>query len=201
VSYPIAYALIGGLSADSVVKHPEALQRFPEVKLVDFDSATKEALEKTHPSSIERVWEDGKDFGSLSIDNPNGKASSQTSEVWRTLKHEGCFVDYRKVQANATLERVIGALKQVVNESRNFTVVDQSGESFIVHAKDQWAGEKWIEWQISRVGNKTLLFQTVFFCPRGLPGFLYWYLLYPFHWLRFRGLIRNITKQSENNEA
>ena len=29
VPYPIAYALIGGLSADSVVKHPEALEVFP----------------------------------------------------------------------------------------------------------------------------------------------------------------------------
>ncbi len=105
------------------------------------------------------------------------------------------------MQANATPERVIGALKQVVNESMKFAGVDHSGESFIVHVRDQWAGEKWIEWQISRAENKMLLFQTVFFCPRGLPGFLYWYLLYPFHWLRFRGLLRDITKQSESNEA
>ncbi|HEX5836405.1 MAG TPA: DUF2867 domain-containing protein [Anaerolineales bacterium] len=194
VPYPIAYALIGGLSADSVVKHPDALQRFPEVKLVDFDSATKDALEKTHPASIERVWEDGKDFGSLSV-------SSQTSEVWRALKHEGCFVEYRKVQVNAAPERVSGVLKQFVYESGKLTGVDNSEETLIVHVQDQWAGEKWIEWQISRAGNQTLLFQTVFFCPRGLPGFLYWYLLYPFHWLRFRGLIRKIAKQSEKNEA
>jgi uncharacterized protein YbjT (DUF2867 family) len=201
VPYPIAYALIGGLSADSVVKHPDALRRFPEVKLVDFDSATKDALEKTHPSSIERVWDDGKDFGSLSISNANGTASSQTFEGWKTLKHEGCFVDYRKVRTDATPERVIGALKQLLDESRNFSGVDHSGKPFIVHVKDQWAGEKWIDWQISRAGNKTVLFQTVFFCPRGLPGFLYWYLLYPFHWIRFRGLIRNIAKQSENIET
>ena len=147
------------------------------------------------------MWDVGNDFGRLPLNNANGKARSQTSEAWRSLKHEGCFVEYRKVQANATPERLVAALKQVVSGSRDFTVVDHSGESFIVHVKDQWAGEKWIEWQISRVGNKTLLFQTVFFCPRGLPGFLYWYLLYPFHWLRFGGLIRNITKQSENNEA
>src|SRR5512141_3016845 len=48
VPYPIAYALIGGLSADSVVKHPQALEIFPEVKLIDLDSATKDALAKTH---------------------------------------------------------------------------------------------------------------------------------------------------------
>src|SRR5215211_48856 len=60
VPYPIAYALIGGLSADSVVKHPKALNVFPEVKLIDFDTATKDALEKTQPSHIERVWDDGR---------------------------------------------------------------------------------------------------------------------------------------------
>src|SRR5204863_672767 len=48
VPYPIAHALIGGLSADSIVKHPEALKIFPEVKLIDFDSATQDALAKTH---------------------------------------------------------------------------------------------------------------------------------------------------------
>src|SRR5689334_20538286 len=59
VPYPIAYALIGGLSADSVVKHPQALETFPEVQLIDFDTATKYALEKTHPAHIERIWDDG----------------------------------------------------------------------------------------------------------------------------------------------
>src|SRR5215208_2321267 len=60
VPYPIAYALIGGLSADSVVKHPEVLKVFPEVKLIDFDSAARDALAKTHPTHIERVWDDGR---------------------------------------------------------------------------------------------------------------------------------------------
>ncbi len=44
VPYPIAYALIGGLSADSIVKHPDALKVFPEVELIDFDTATQKAL-------------------------------------------------------------------------------------------------------------------------------------------------------------
>jgi uncharacterized protein YbjT (DUF2867 family) len=57
VPRPIAYALIGGLANDSVVQHAEALEVFPKVNLIDFNSATKDALEKTHPSHIERVWD------------------------------------------------------------------------------------------------------------------------------------------------
>src|SRR5215213_1334931 len=88
VPYPIAYALIGGLSADSVVKHPEALNVFPEVQLIDFDTATKDALAKTHPSSIERVWD-------------NDMAGA------KFVKHEGCFIDHREIQIDAEAETII----------------------------------------------------------------------------------------------
>ncbi len=94
VPYPIAYALIGGLSADSVVKHPEALTVFPEVTLIDFDSATRDALEKTHPSHIERVWDDGR-------------------QGPKSIKHEGCFIDHREHPLPVEPEKVISAVLAV----------------------------------------------------------------------------------------
>ena len=138
VPYPIAYALIGGLSADSVVKHPDALKVFPEVELIDFDTATHKALGFTHPDHIERVWVDG------------------TSHT-KSLKHEGCFILHK----DSHLPAGEGA---GVRESRHTLF-----------------GELWLEQDETS--------QTLFFSPRGMPGFLYWYLLYPFHWLRFRGLM------------
>ena len=41
VPYPIAYALVGGLSSDSLVLHDTARKTFPEVLLVDFESDEK----------------------------------------------------------------------------------------------------------------------------------------------------------------
>jgi hypothetical protein len=35
----------------------------------------------------------------------------------------------------------------------------------------------------------TLLVQTAFFAPKGLPGLLYWYSLYPVHGAIFSGMI------------
>jgi uncharacterized protein YbjT (DUF2867 family) len=134
VPYPIAYALIGGLSSDSLVKHAEALQAFPEVQLIDFDSAAKDAFAKTHPDHIERVWDDG-------------RAGA------KSLKHEGCFILH---QASSS-------------EGSNHEKKNEHLSNFF--------GEMWLE----RDQNS----RTIFFSPRGLPGFLYWYLLYPFHWLRF----------------
>ncbi len=150
VPYPIAHALIEGLSADSIVNHPEVLTVFPEVKLIDYDAATKDALEKTHPSHIERVWVDG---------TPGIKS----------LKHEGCFILH--MTSPLPLGKRLG-----VRENRH-TIF----------------GDLWLEH--GQVDN--LAYTTLFFSPHGLPGFLYWFILFPFHWMRFRGLMRRMVKPSE----
>jgi uncharacterized protein YbjT (DUF2867 family) len=179
VPYPIAYALIAGLANDSIVQHDDALKVFPEVNLIDFDLATKDALEKTHPSHIERVWDDGKP---------------------KSIKHEGCFIDHREVLVQAELEKVFHAIKRWINKSNWLTEVNQAEQQILVCVINQVAGKKWIEWRVtpSHAESVTHLSQTIFFSPSGLPGFLYWYLFYPFHRMDFRGLIQEIAKQSKD---
>ncbi|MEW5939653.1 MAG: DUF2867 domain-containing protein [Chloroflexota bacterium] len=91
VPRPIAYALVGGLGDDSVVLHPDAPRVFPEVKLLDFDSAAREALTHLHPSRIERVWEDG-------------------ARPAKSLKHEGFFIEHREIQTDASPEQIFRVL-------------------------------------------------------------------------------------------
>jgi len=55
-----------------------------------------------------------------------------------------------------------------------------------------------MEWRIEVVDGATNLSQTGFFAPRGLPGFIYWYLFGPIHKFVFRGLIRAIAQKSES---
>ena len=189
VPYPIAYALIGGLSADSVVKHPQALEIFPEVKLIDFQTAAKDALEKTHPAHIEHVWEDGK-------------------QEAKAIKHEGCFIEHRQVAVNAEPERVlevisyfgVGELAPLhISKCRHgATATLMESKEILFHTKEKFFGDQWLEWRVERQGqNVTCLSQTLFFCPRGLLGFLYWYLLCPSHLLRFRRRLNKIARQSE----
>ncbi len=181
VPRPIAYALIGGLANDSVVQHAEALRVFPEVKLIDFNSATNDALEKTYPSHIERVWDDGEQ-----------KAKS--------IKHEGCFIAHREMNTGASLGNVFQAITHLINKPDWCVEVDEPNRRIIIKDKSQRTGDNWIEWQVGQIANPayTRLTQTIFFSPRGLPGFLYWYFLYPFHVINSRALIRKITQQSEN---
>jgi hypothetical protein len=51
-------------------------------------------------------------------------------------------------------------------------------------------GEAWLEFVI---GPETIS-QTATFRPRGLMGRLYWYAVWPFHGLVFRGMLRSIAQ-------
>lgn len=44
------------------------------------------------------------------------------------------------------------------------------------------------------LGGGSRITQTAVFDPRGLGGLLYWYALYPVHWLIFRGMLRGIVR-------
>jgi uncharacterized protein YbjT (DUF2867 family) len=180
VPRPIAHALIEGLKSDSVVQHDKARRVFPEVQLIPFNAAAQEAFENTHPIHIERVWEDGKQDAKF-------------------IKHEGCFIDYCEVRTPAAPEKIFQALKYVVDNPHWCVEVSEHNRQMIIRDKKQPAGAQWIEWRAGRLDNPTYtrFTQTVFFSPRGLPGFLYWYLLYPFRRLTFRTLLHSIAEQSE----
>ena len=182
VPYPIAYALIGGLSTDSIVKYPEALKVFPEVKLIDFDSATQKALKITHPDHIERVWVDG-----------DSRAKS--------LKHEGCFIDQRELRINASLENVFKALELIASK-RNWQIeINEGNTRILVHDQDRRFGKYWAEWRAApgsltgKFADLTYLSQTIFFSPNGLPGFIYWYFSMSFHKVKLGYLIKHTARQ------
>jgi len=170
----IAHALIEGLSADSVVKHDQARRVFPEVKLIGFDEAARAALSRLSPRVIERVWDDGQHNG-------------------RTIKHEGFFIDHQEAKVNASVEQVFHAIGRLLQPEWHIET-QEPNKQIMVCVKDQSAGEKWIEWRTHRAEDLTSLSQTVFFAPRGLPGFLCWYLLYPLHLNSSRRLIQTITR-------
>jgi hypothetical protein len=59
-------------------------------------------------------------------------------------------------------------------------------------------GEAWLQFDAKPLqDNRTQLVQTILMAPKGLLGFLYWYVLYPFHNLIFAGLVQRISEQAE----
>ncbi len=175
VPRPIAHALVGGLGADSLVLHDDARRVFPEVKLIDFDSAAKEALTHLHPDRIERVWE--------------------SDQHVRSLKQEGFFILHRVVPGGAQIDSG--------NRYKGWQVESNEPSRTLLHRSRPF-GEEWLERRVGRIGNPTHpsrtaspTYLTHFFAPRGLGGFLYWYLLLPFRVFYFRHLIRTIAREAQ----
>ena len=56
------------------------------------------------------------------------------------------------------------------------------GRLMRLRAEMKVPGQAWLQFGARpREDGKTLLVQTAFLAPKGLPGFLYWYGLFPFH--------------------
>jgi len=58
-------------------------------------------------------------------------------------------------------------------------------------------GRAWLEFEVERDGDGSLIRQTAIFDPLGLFGLAYWYGLYPFHQLIFAGMLRGIARAAE----
>jgi uncharacterized protein YbjT (DUF2867 family) len=172
VPRPIAYALVGGLSSDSIVMHDHARRIYPEVNLIDFESATKEALAHLHPHKIERIWDD---------------RDGQT----KILRHEGFFIDHREIKVDTTPEKMFDAVKKI---GGRFSIETIGDNQILARLKMKLPGEGWVEWKKGRASN--YLAQTVFLTPHGLGGFLFWYLLHPFFTIIFKGWLKNIARNS-----
>jgi len=58
-------------------------------------------------------------------------------------------------------------------------------------------GKAWLDFRISKEGEKVRIIQEATFSPRGLGGQLYWYLVLPFHSFVFPTMLRNIVRSSK----
>ena len=112
----------------------------------------------------------------------------------KALKHEGFFINYRRMDLNIAPENAFRVLRRVINKPHWRVEINEQNQRIVVRKMDLRSGDQWIEWKVDQSGELTCISQTVFFSPRGLPGFLYWLLLYPFHILYMKNLEKSMGK-------
>ena len=73
------------------------------------------------------------------------------------------------------------------------------GRRLLLHAEMKVPGDAWLEFRVEPTGDgsRSELIQTAYFRPMPFWGRLYWNLLYPLHWLIFRGMARSIARAAE----
>jgi hypothetical protein len=66
------------------------------------------------------------------------------------------------------------------------------------HVEMKLPGEGWVQFEGRPLDDqRSQLIQTVFFAPKGLFGLLYWYVLYPPHWVIFTCMLKRIAAEAE----
>ncbi len=69
-------------------------------------------------------------------------------------------------------------------------VADKKNKRLLLFAEMRVPGEAWLEFDID---ENNMLHQTATFRPKGIWGRLYWYIMVPFHFFIFGGMIRRIV--------
>jgi hypothetical protein len=87
-----------------------------------------------------------------------------------------------------------------VGEALDFWRVEalETDHRILLRAEMKVPGKAWLQFKVRPHDHRRLshLTQTAFFEPKGLSGLAYWYLLYPFHRLIFRGMIRAVAARA-----
>ncbi len=73
-------------------------------------------------------------------------------------------------------------------------VADKKEKRLLLFAEMRVPGEAWLEFDIDQ---NNILHQTATFRPRGIWGRIYWYMMVPFHYFIFGGMIRNVVRQAK----
>lgn len=222
----IAQPLIKGLGNEVIVRKATALEMFPAIQCLDYETAVRLALEKMDTRRVESAWSDALTSSQgirkpvalitsegMIIERRQRKVAAPAEAVYRTFAGLGgdrgwLYMDWAW-QLRGMVDRLFGGVgmrrgrrdpdRVRVGDSLDFWRVEQveAGRLIRLRAEMKVPGRAWLEFEArADPDGGTLLGQTAFFEPKGLLGLIYWYGLYPVHRLIFTGLIQAIARQA-----
>jgi uncharacterized protein YbjT (DUF2867 family) len=212
-----ALPLVEGLKHDSLVLYPAPPGLFPAIRLLDYAEAVRRTLSDLSPDTVEPVWLD------LGLDNVEVKHEGMFIDYVRVSSSASAEAVFAAVcalggkggwpawnwawQLRGLLDRLCGGpgmrgrdeSLRAGSQLDFYRVETLSERCLRLRAELKAPGLAWMEWIVSPASGETgcVLEQTAFFAPKGLPGFLYWYILNPIHRAVFHRLAQGLVRQAE----
>lgn len=221
----IARPLVEGLTNEVIVKNDGARRAFPEIVPSGYDDALRVALDRSLSTEQATTWFDAYDIRTLPgefsgltqgmlIDRRERQTRAdpaQVSAVYSSLggKRGWLYGDFLW-QLRGAMDRLAGgvgtrrgrrsATELRVGDAVDFWRVERYRPPALLRlrAEMKLPGVAWLQFESApnRTGGTTLR-QTAFFEPRGLFGYLYWYMVLPFHEFIFGNMVRRIVEEAE----
>lgn len=223
----IARPLIEGLRHDVVVRDDSARKLFPLISPMDYVTAVRRALANPETGAVESTWTDAAASGQsespacrlittegMILEQRQRRVAAPPEVVFRQFAQLGgqrgwLYMNWAWRMRGA-VDRLVGGVglrrgRRDPHHVRTGDALDfwrveavELGRLLRLRAEMKLPGRAWLEFRVEpHAPHGAQLTQTAFFAPRGLPGLLYWYALYPIHALIFRGLIERVGQRAE----
>jgi uncharacterized protein YbjT (DUF2867 family) len=229
ISARLAQPLILGLSNEVIVRDGAAKRDFPQIQPIGFERAVSDALDRYRTSGPETTWFDAFDIRKLPatfagaregmlIDRRERVANATPRKVASVFMRlggtQGWLYGDGLWRVRGWFDRIVGGVglrrgrrsgtELRVGDAVDFWRVDAITPDRLLRlrAEMKLPGKAWLEFDAEDVGSgRTRLTQTAFYEPRGLPGLLYWYVVYPFHGLIFGNMASRIAALAEQPDS
>ncbi len=220
----IARPLIEGLRNEVVVRDRELARRLG-IDPCSYADALRLAIERTDRQAGESTWFDAlaaPDKAGLSsmtsregmiIDRRTTHVRASPERVFAEVERVGGASGWPYANAlwrlRGLADRVVGGVgmrlgrrdpeRVRAGDALDFWRVEEvrRPELLRLRAEMKVPGRAWLQYEVRPDGTGSMLIQTAFFEPKGIPGLLYWYLLYPIHALIFSGMARALAKRAQ----
>lgn len=223
----IARPLIEGLRNEVIVRTPLAKTLFPAIHPLNYRAAVDQALAQLRSGEVETMWSDALvtsrgDIPPVELSTREGMiverrqrhVAASASEVFHTFTglggRRGWLYAMWLWRLRGALDRLVGGVglrrgrrhpdDVRMGEAIDFWRVERVEQDRLLRLRAEMKvpGEAWLQFEVTpAAGGQALMRQTAYFVPKGLPGLLYWYALYPIHRVIFSGLIRQVARRAE----
>jgi uncharacterized protein YbjT (DUF2867 family) len=221
VNYTLAQNLVDSLKNDATCQE-NAIQDILPRDCLSYSDAVKAAFTKIEQHSVLSSWKDAMTFSELSpnlspyiqipehgcfIDRQElqieGTRENALERIWSIGGDTGWYFMDWAWSIRGFLDKIVGGVG--LRRGRTNANTLQRGDALdfwrvlhadrvegrlLLYAEMKVPGEAWLELSVSKEGLYT---QTASFRPSGLAGRLYWWVLYPFHLLIFKGMAKRLS--------
>ncbi len=219
-SYMLASALVDSMKIEVVCRDSE-INELLKIQPIPYEQAVKNTFAVIDDNQIISSWKDSFSSSNISFkisdfitvpthgcfkDVRTTNISDHekcVQKVWQIGGDNGWYFANRLWRLRGFMDRMIGGVGLrrgrtnpnfiEVGDAIDFwrvLYVNKSEGRLLLFAEMKVPGEAWLEFSIK---NNTL-YQTATFRPKGASGILYWYLLYPIHYIIFNGMTKQLGK-------
>jgi uncharacterized protein YbjT (DUF2867 family) len=226
IHWRIVLPLIEGLRTKLIVHDDLAKKLFPQIRPLDFQTATYLALRRVRIDKVETSWADAlvttagdiKPYTftveeGLMIERRQIPVEVSSKAVFRAYTGLGgdrgwLYMDWAWV-VRGWFDKLVGGpgLRRGrrhpdeinVGEPLDFWRVEalEPDRLMRLRAEMKVPGNAWLQFEsLPQENGKTLLIVNAYFDVHGMTGLLYWYAMYPFHKFIFDGLTSRLASRA-----